>query len=162
MPPGDREVPPQLTVMEDERLPSDEVLPSTERSREVNQAADNLVFQTVIFQGFIMEFSLPENRAAFLRGEICPSSHGEALLGSLDAIRNMMLPTLRTGTHGLLRDDYAIAAVNFFTGLVDKSDEKPRDVPVRGSFSSVGEDFLIVGAALSVGCAILLASPSKS
>ena len=125
---SDREVPPQLTVMEDQRLPSDEVLPSTERSREVNQAADNFVFQTVIFQGFIMEFSLPENRAAFLRGEICPSSHGEALLGSLDAIRNMMLPTLRTGTHGVLRDDYAIAAVKFFTGLVDKSDDKPRDV----------------------------------
>ena len=125
---SDSEVVPEPAAMEAQRSPLEEVVPSAERSREVNQAADNLIFQTVIFQGFIMEFSLPENRAAFLRGEICPSSHGEALLGSLDAIRNMMLPTLRTGTHGMLRDEYAIAAVKFFTGLVDKSGDKPRDV----------------------------------
>lgn len=101
---------------------------SPERSREVNEAADNVMFQTVIFQGFIMEFSLPEVRTAFLFGNMTLLRPGENMLKSLDAIRDMMLPTLRTGAHGLLRDQYAIAGVKFFNGLLDKSEENPLDV----------------------------------
>lgn len=97
---------------------------------EVEDARDNVVYQTVRFIGVLNEFSRPDVRSALQAGTVCQLQNADTTLESIDAIRRIMIPALG-GADETTRNDRAIAGVKFFSSLVAKSDDRPLTVDGR-------------------------------
>lgn len=92
---------------------------------DLEDARDNVFFQTVKFVGLLQEFIRPEVRYALQSGSICECGDVGLILSSVDEIRRVMLPTLSCMDE-IPRRDRAIAGVRFFVALLAQTDEEPR------------------------------------
>lgn len=96
-------------------------------SPAVEDARDNVLYQTITFEGLLSEFLRPEVRTAFLRGYMGVHGNSNAVLESVDCIRDVMLPAPSRGNAAMKRDR-AIAGVKFFSAFLARSEERPLDV----------------------------------
>ena len=94
---------------------------------DLEDARDNLFFQTVKFMGVLQEFTKPGVRYALQSGSICRCEDVGFILLSVDEIRRVMLPTL-SGVDEVSRRDRAIAGVKFFFALLAQTDDEPLTV----------------------------------
>lgn len=102
-------------------------------------SADGILLQMITFQGWLSRFSSSSVRVAFLAGRITSGDCSDAMLVSLDKIRELMLPS------PFRRDkdaaELASAGRIFFTKFVEKRQVEPVDLdgrvfPVRMSYDS--------------------------
>lgn len=87
---------------------------------------NNVLYQTLMFEGMLSNFSDDRLRSAFLRGRLEIQDHSRAMLESIDMIKFMMMPPIyNVGNRE--RDVCALSGVVFFVGMLDKSNQYPVD-----------------------------------
>lgn len=94
---------------------------------DMEDARDNVFFQTIKFLGVLQEFVDPQVRSALQTGSVCRCDDAGAMLASIDEIRRIMMPAL-SGDDIIPRQDRAIAGVRFFVSLLAKTQEEPLTV----------------------------------
>ena len=92
----------------------------------VEGTTENVVYQLIVFQGFISQFGINRHRSAFLDGQIFGREHSEEMLQTLDILREMVLPSPVKIISGH-RSTVALSGVAFFMELLKKSPERPID-----------------------------------
>lgn len=92
----------------------------------------NIVYQTLMFEGFLSEFSDDQVRNAFLEGSLGVPENTRQMLGTLDVLRSMLLPRLLSADSDEGRSDRALAGVIFFVSLLGRSRDFPVDHRGRG------------------------------
>jgi hypothetical protein len=87
----------------------------------------NILYRTLSFQGFLVQFMNPSVRRAFLDGYFCVPHNTDDVLKSLDLIREMMFPHPLSTTDGT-RSEIAVAGVTFFSKLLTRREAEPVDL----------------------------------
>lgn len=82
-----------------------------------------ILYKIIIFQGFIVQFSRPDVRQAFLSGYLAVPRSTQEMLHALDVIRGMMLPP--PGTFGGEASVAGLAGVSFFAKMLARDKNVP-------------------------------------
>lgn len=93
----------------------------------MDEALENILFQTITFQGFLARFSDIDVRRAYVEGHFGVSEYSDASLESIDIIRNILLPFPNL-VNSEKRTAIVLAGVQFFSKLLAHSLEEPVDL----------------------------------